>query len=196
MKYILTIIILLISNLVFGQYESIEDKYSLAHGTLNANHVIALNELNENEMNFDYISKQLDSDSTDLVIKMIILDTYMHPEYFHNWKFKECLVNNCGLEIDINLYKAATAMRASNKVPILEFLINQDDTDIFPVSTLMESEFMANCDLFKDPYHLMFTCKLLYEFILSTERFNEENYQDSNECAFNNYKKIKNFCTY
>lgn len=153
-----------------------------------------LESLDNNSAKFEMIISLLDSDDTEPILKMGLLDKYLEVENLENIKFKDWLMENLDFKSEFTSEHSLT-QKMTEKYPILYFFAQQDK-EVFSVDDLMDSKLMADCNLFDDPYHKMMTCKLLAEVIASQDgrKFNKYTDSDINECAYKNYQKISELC--
>jgi hypothetical protein len=198
MKIVSSALLVFFITSCFGQNE-LESKFGLRKDILTDNHKGFLNSfenLEENDIFFNKIISTIESDSIEHVVKVILLEKYLDSRLLYNTNYVSWLLANIGFEIDKNVYDFKSGMQ-KNKYPILYFLISQENENLFDVEDLMSSTFMADCEFFDDSYNKYFTCKLLAEFILSTEGLQNELYETMkiDICAKKNYKRILNFCS-
>lgn len=192
MKYLLTILFLAISLKANCQFEdeALEITPAQQLGYFNE----LLENLDDDEAKLETITSLLYSDSTDDLLKLMLLNKYMRSENLKHEGFKNWLIENMDQELMV-LVNSTKPRKPSERYPILYFLAQQEK-EVFSVDDLMNSSFMANCELFDDAYHKMYTCKLLAEVIASQQglKFNKYTDDNVNECAYKNYQSISGLC--
>lgn len=197
MKLFAFVLVIICTSVCTAQHE-LESKYGLRKGSLtedNISTIQSLAEYPENEKRLNEVIRLLDSDSTDNALKIYLIEEYLDDIYTNNYLLSNWLIVNLGLRIDTNGYEFGKGLK-QHKYPILYFLVNLRDPDIFSVADLLESDLMSNCELFDDSYTKMFTCKLLAEYLLSSgePKSYMSEIASKNECSRKNYNSIMKIC--
>ena len=197
MKILTSTILMFCVSICSGQNE-IEAKFGFRKGIVTSEDyqiIKSLENREEGPAKFEYIIELLDSDSTENIIKVYMLEKYLSSRYMYESIFVNWLLNNLEYEIDKNVYEFNVGLR-KDKYPILYFLIGLEDSNIFNEEDLLKSAFLSNCELFEDSYTKMFTCKLMAEYFMSSGKHKSIllDIAGEEECRKKNFDQIMKFC--